>query len=123
MMTMMIIVRTGAKMMMIKEKGSLRLGDSLITNFEEIKLERFDSKPIALEIAKILQEHLPMIEFTKVFQNLDFVTRYKVELVFAKPAMNLSGHKIEGISLTLSGMRKVTNEEESLSWKEITPKD
>ena len=119
--TMMMIARTGAKMM-IRDKKTIHRGDSMIIDYKEIKLEKFDNEASAFEIAEILKEHLPLIKSAKVFKNLDYA-RYKIDLVFTKPALNNVGHKIEGINVNLSSLSTVTNTDKSLIWEEITPKD
>lgn len=120
-MTTMMIVLMGAKMM--NDKKEIRRGDSLIVNYDEIKLEKFDTRPTVFEIAKILEKQLPIVKTTKIFQNLDFVNRYRIELMFHKPTITLTNCKIEGIALLVSGLRKGTIEENAMSWKKVTPKD
>ena len=104
-------------------KEDIRRGNSLIVNYEEIKLEKFKAEPVALEIAKILEEHLPMIVKTKIFKHLDYGGRYKIDLLFAKPAISSGNQRIEGINVNLSSLRKATDAEMTDTWKEITPKD
>lgn len=104
-------------------KEQFRRGDSIITAYEEVKLEKFKAEPIALEIAKILKEHLPMIVKTKIFKHLDYGGRYKIDLLFANPALSSGNQRIEGINVNLSSLRHATIADDTDIWEEITPKE
>ena len=121
-MTTMMIANMAGKMTTNNHK-EIRRGNSLIVNYEEVKLEKFDAEPTAIKIAEILKEHLPMIVKTKVFKHLDYGGRYKIDLLFDKPALSSGNQRIEGINVNLSSLRKATIADQTDVWKEITPKD
>ena len=104
-------------------KEMIRRGDSLIVNYDEIKLEKFDAEPIAIKVAEILKEHLPMIVGTKIFKHLDYGGRYKIDLIFEKSALSMANQRIEGINIQMSSLRKITIGKDNDTWKEITPKE
>jgi len=120
-MTMMMIVRTGAKMM-IKPPKEIRRGDSLIVDYKEIKLEKFDSEPVVLEAAKILKEHFPMVDSFKIFKHYDYRGRYKIDLIFKTPVLNHVGHRLFGINIQFSGLSKIIGDENEI-WEEVKPKE
>lgn len=109
--------------MMGRIKEDFRRGDSIITAYDEVKLEKFNAEPVAIEIAKILKEHLPMVKSAKVFKHLDYGGRYKIDLMFDKPALSSGNQRIEGININLSSLRHATDTENYDIWSEITPKE
>lgn len=120
---MMMIASMGGKMTGSPGKEPLRLGDSIIVDYKEIKLEKFDAESAAFDISKILSEQLPMIKSAKVYKHLDYGGRYKIDLMFNKPALSSGNQRIEGININLSSLRKATDTENYDIWAEITPKE